>query len=179
MDDNVLCQCRALVLDVSWRPVGVVSWKRALCLHILEKVDVLEFYDVSIRSVAESHPLPAVLRARFLLKHNKNLSVPMSKRNILLRDHGTCAYCGSKSNLTVDHVVPLSKGGPKAWENVVTACERCNSKKGDKTLKQMGWKLKTKPQRPSPLNLTYHAGFPQLQPAEWRDYISHLTSFKM
>ncbi|GMH35787.1 hypothetical protein BSKO_03655 [Bryopsis sp. KO-2023] len=179
LDDNVLGRCRALVLDVSWRPVGVVSWKRALCLHILEKVEVLEFYDVSIRSVAESHPLPAVLRARFLLKHSERLHVPLSKRNIFLRDSGKCVYCGETSRLTVDHVVPISKGGPKSWENVVTACDKCNSRKGDKTLKQLGWKLKKKPRKPSAMNPAFRTGFPQLQPAEWGDYLSHLTSFKM
>ena len=58
---------------------------------------------------------------------------------------GMCRYCGTRSGLTVDHVVPLSKGGKWVWENLVTACTKCNGKKGSKSLKQLGWKLKQKP----------------------------------
>ena len=66
-------------------------------------------------------------------------------RRVTARPMRVCRYCGSKASLTIDHVVPLSKGGKWVWENLVTACCRCNGKKGSKSLKQLGWKLKTKP----------------------------------
>ena len=64
-----------------------------------------------------------------------------------------CRYCGTRSALTIDHVVPLSKGGKWVWENLVTACTKCNGKKGSKSLKQLGWKLKQKPKVCSQLSV--------------------------
>lgn len=181
-DDYVLDRCRALVLDVSCRPVSVVGWKRALCMDILDKVEVLEYYDVCVRSVACSYPLPAVIRASFVLK-NFNLEVPVSKRNILIRDNHKCVYCGSSKDLTLDHVHPVSKGGMKVWENVVTACVTCNGKKGDRTLKQMGWKLKKAPKAPSMQALKYNKvinkGLPLLQDSEWGEYAAKMLDFQV
>lgn len=179
-DDYVLDKCRALVLDVSCRPVSVVGWKRALCLDILEKVEVLEYYDITVRSVSCSYPLPAVIRASFVLQ-NFNLEVPVSKRNILIRDNHMCVYCGSTRELTMDHVIPVSKGGQKVWENVVTACVKCNGKKGDRTLKQMGWKLGKTPKAPPVPSLKYskvmNKGLPLLEDSEWGEYAAKMMEF--
>ena len=99
----------------------------------------------------------------------------MTRKNVYARDQNTCQYCGATKNLTLDHVIPQSKGGGTTWENVVTACSRCNQRKGDKLLSQLGSKMKLRkmPKEPSPYemsaymisNTTNHA------PKEWRDYL--------
>lgn len=73
---------------------------------------------------------------------------PVNRREVLRRDHHTCQYCGSTHNLTLDHVVPLSKGGSHSWDNVVTACERCNQRKGNRTPEEANMPLRSKPRAP-------------------------------
>jgi len=73
---------------------------------------------------------------------------PVNRREVLRRDHHTCQYCGSTHNLTLDHVVPLSRGGSHTWDNVVTACERCNQRKGNRTPEEAGMVLRSKPRAP-------------------------------
>jgi 5-methylcytosine-specific restriction endonuclease McrA len=73
---------------------------------------------------------------------------PVNRREVFRRDGHTCQYCGSTKHLTLDHVIPRSKGGTHTWDNVVTACERCNSTKGDRLLNEIGLALKTKPKAP-------------------------------
>uniref|UniRef100_K3ZWE8 HNH nuclease domain-containing protein n=1 Tax=Setaria italica TaxID=4555 RepID=K3ZWE8_SETIT len=138
---------RGLVLDISYRPVNVVCWKRAICLEFMEKADVLEYYDQTVSSPSGSFYIPAVLRVPQLLQVVKRRRVKqsLSRKNILYRDEFTCQYCSSRDNLTIDHVIPISRGGKWEWENLVTACSRCNSRKGQKTLEQANMKLRKLP----------------------------------
>lgn len=174
---GVLSRYRALVLDSAYRPIDVVHWQRAICMDVLQKVDVLEYYDYTINSVKEQFFLPAVMRARWYGGNTTRLNrVPLSRRNIMIRDECMCQYCGSKSNLTLDHVIPQSKGGPNSWTNLVTACSPCNTKKGDKTLKQLKWKLAKQPKEPSPWELTQvlaavGVGDVKSVPPEWASYL--------
>ncbi|XP_020256053.1 uncharacterized protein LOC109832961 isoform X2 [Asparagus officinalis] len=103
---------RGLVLDISYRPVNVVCWKRAICLEFTEKADVLEYYDQTVPSAQGSFNIPAVLRVPHLLQVVKRRRVKhsLSRKNILYRDSYTCQYCSSKENLTIDHVLPVSQG---------------------------------------------------------------------
>ncbi|KAK9839451.1 hypothetical protein WJX81_002968 [Elliptochloris bilobata] len=172
--------CRALVLDSSYRPIDVVNWQRAICLDLFDKVDVLEYYDTYVRSSSAQFLIPAVLRVRMYVsaKEVRSGRLTLSRRNIMLRDKCTCQYCGVRQNLTVDHVVPLSKGGKWAWENLVTACTRCNGRKGDKSLKQLGWRLETKPVEPSPYQMSLLLNIEMNQrspPKEWSDYLFPLS----
>ncbi|XP_039797997.1 uncharacterized protein LOC120663032 [Panicum virgatum] len=141
---------RGLVLDISYRPVNVVCWKRAICLEFMEKADVLEYYDQTVSSPSGSFYIPAVLRVPQLLQVVKRRRVKqsLSRKNILFRDEFTCQYCSSRDNLTIDHVIPISRGGKWEWENLVTACSRCNSRKGQKTLEQANMKLRKIPRAP-------------------------------
>ncbi|TKW30628.1 hypothetical protein SEVIR_2G050400v4 [Setaria viridis] len=141
---------RGLVLDISYRPVNVVCWKRAICLEFMEKADVLEYYDQTVSSPSGSFYIPAVLRVPQLLQVVKRRRVKqsLSRKNILYRDEFTCQYCSSRDNLTIDHVIPISRGGKWEWENLVTACSRCNSRKGQKTLEQANMKLRKLPRAP-------------------------------
>ena len=175
---QVLSRYRALVLDSAYRPIDVVNWQRAICMDLMEKADVLEYYNATISSVSEQWFLPAVLRARW---YGGNMGrfgrVVLNRRNVILRDKLTCQYCGKTGGaLTLDHVIPQSKGGGNSWTNLVAACPPCNAKKGDKTLKQLKWKLRQEPREPSPweLNLVLAAvgalDVKQL-PQEWSGYL--------
>ncbi|XP_076898237.1 uncharacterized protein LOC143551760 [Bidens hawaiensis] len=147
--DELSC-FRGLVLDISYRPINVVCWKRAICLEFMEKADVLEYYDQTVNSVNGSFYIPAVLRVPHLLqvvKRRKIIST-LSRKNILARDNFSCQYCSSSTNLTIDHVFPISRGGEWDWENLVTACLSCNSKKGQKTPEEANMKLHKAPKAP-------------------------------
>lgn len=173
---------RGLVLDTTYRPINVVCWKRALVLQILEKADVLQYYDQVVRSPNQVWPLPAVLRISNFVHSpkDKKRKLSLSRNNIFLRDKFTCQYCGSKDNLTIDHVKALSRGGGSSWENLVTACSPCNLKKGDKSPIEAGMRLTKKPREPKELDsrelppnyktyrsLKRHAR----TPAEWLDWL--------
>ncbi|XP_050244850.1 uncharacterized protein LOC126693034 isoform X2 [Quercus robur] len=117
--DDLSC-FRGLVLDISYRPVNVVCWKRAICLEFMEKADVLEYYDQTVNSPSGSFYIPAVLRVPHLLQVVKRRRIKnhLSRKNILYRDNYTCQYCSSQENLTIDHVLPAARGGEWKWENL-------------------------------------------------------------
>ena len=137
----------------------------------------MEYYDATISSPRADFLLPAVLRARRC--NNRGLRVALNRRNIFLRDKLSCQYCGTNGKgifLTLDHVTPQCKGGGNTWENLVTACAPCNTKKGAKTLQQLKWKLRKAPREPSPFEMdlvmaSIGAGDLSNVPQEWTDYI--------
>ncbi|XP_030525988.2 uncharacterized protein LOC115737782 isoform X2 [Rhodamnia argentea] len=147
--DDLAC-FRGLVLDVAYRPVDVVSWRRAICLEFMEKADVLEYYDQTVDSPSGSFYIPAVLRVPHLLQVIKRriIRTNLNRKNIFYRDSYSCQYCSSSENLTIDHVLPVARGGEWKWQNLVTACARCNSRKGQKTLEEANMKLITVPKAP-------------------------------
>lgn len=182
-DDDDLSGFRGLVLDLSYRPVNVVCWKRAICLEFMEKADVLEYYDQTVSSPSGSFYIPAVLRVPQLLQVVKRRRVKqcLSRKNILYRDGFTCQYCTSEDDLTIDHVIPTSRGGKWEWENLVTACSRCNSRKGNKTLLQANMKLRKIPKAPKEFDIIAvpltKAAFRTMRrtqglPEEWLQYIA-------
>ncbi|QDZ20313.1 HNHc domain-containing protein [Chloropicon primus] len=173
-----LGQFRALVLDVSYRPLDTVPWTRAVVLDCFDKVDVLEYYDSFVRSARDYHYLPAVIRVKFYVKKLKGAfdkGVPLTRKNVYARDRHKCQYCGSTKNLTLDHVIPTSRGGGTEWDNLVTACNKCNQKKGNKLLKELGsgMKLNNKPKMPNHLEMSSYMVARQggNAPKEWRDYL--------
>jgi 5-methylcytosine-specific restriction endonuclease McrA len=159
-----------LVLDQSYRPVKLIDWQRALCMSFLGKVEIIDSHDVVIRTVSASFGIPAVVR---LLRHVHSRPLParFSRRNVFVRDDYTCQYCGSRRDLTMDHVVPRSRGGRTNWTNVVTACAPCNRRKGNKTVEEAGMALCRPAKRPQwiprkALNLA-----DQRVPEVWRPWI--------
>lgn len=174
LDTSVLERYRGLILDGTFRPLAIVNWHHALTLDLFRSVEVLEYYDCFVQTVREAYPIPAVLRSSFIRKGIATFKLPPSKRNILRRDKNACVYCGSISDLTIDHVVPISKGGTNGWDNVVAACRSCNEVKGNRSLEQMGWRLRRKPNRPRNLDLQMTINWPKSHPEEWSDYIAHL-----
>lgn len=174
---------RGLVLDISYRPINVVCWKRAICLEFMEKADVLEYYDQTVNSATGSFYIPAVLRVPHLLQvvKRRRIKSNLSRKNILYRDSYTCQYCSSRDNLTIDHVIPAARGGEWSWQNLVTACAKCNSKKGQKTLEEANMKLSKVPKVPKDYNILAipltTAAIKMLKmrqgtPEEWRQYLS-------
>jgi len=179
---RALSRYRALVLDSSYRPIDVIHWQRALCLDLLDRADVLEYYsdeEATVCSVQSSFFLPAVLRTRRYKssshKGGSHKKIALNRRNIMMRDNFQCVYCGARKELTLDHVIPQSKGGENSWENLVTCCSPCNCKKGNKTLKELRWKLNSKPREPNPyefhMNHTLGVGDVAHVPAEWEGYV--------
>ena len=141
---------RVLVLNASFEPLSVVSIKRAVVLLVQGKAKVVED-DVSrqlrAERVALAHPL--VIRLVHYVTIPFGLRVPLSRKTLLARDRHTCQYCGNTSDaLTVDHVLPRSRGGRTSWENCVAACARCNHRKGNRTPKEAGMTLRKTPGRP-------------------------------
>lgn len=136
---------KVLVLNASYEPLNITSWKRAVVLIIKDKAEQVEHNG---KMIYDNFPLPSVIRLRQYIRVPYT-EIPLTRRHVLQRDGHTCQYCGYQGDdLTLDHVVPRSKGGPDSWENIVTACVRCNVKKGNRTPKQAKLHLRTNPRRP-------------------------------
>jgi 5-methylcytosine-specific restriction endonuclease McrA len=163
-----------LVLTQSYVPHRIVTWQRAVTMLFDDKIEVLASYDVPLRSPSITIAMPAVVRMLSALRPRRK-GVKFSRVNVLSRDGYVCQYCGRSApsrELTFDHVVPRSKGGRTIWENIVTACIRCNERKGARTPHEASMPLRKAPHRPRELpiaNLPMHVG--RALPEEWRDWL--------
>ena len=140
-----------LVLNATYEPLSVVSVRRAVILLLKEKAEIIEATKARLRAERLSLPVPSVIRLVAYVRLPYRLALPVTRRTVLARDNYVCQYCGqayAKAELTVDHVVPRSRGGEHAWENVVAACLRCNQRKGDRTPEEASMSLLAKPMRP-------------------------------
>ncbi len=140
---------KVLVLNQDYSALAVCSIPKAFLLVYLQKADlVAESPNEQLHSITQSFPMPSVIRLhRYVYMPYKG--VVLSRQNIFRRDHGECQYCGAKEDLTLDHVLPKSRGGRTSWDNLITACKHCNSKKGDLTPEEAKMPLKYKPFKPS------------------------------
>ena len=136
---------KVLVLNASYEPLNITSWRRAVVLLLKGKAEQLEHNG---RLVYSDFPLPSVIRLRQYIRIPYK-EIPLTRRNILERDRCTCQYCNYRGEqLTLDHIIPRSRGGRETWENLVAACVRCNVKKGNRTPKEAGMTLHRLPRRP-------------------------------
>lgn len=152
-----------------------MNWRKAICLWFQDKVEVLEFHTVSVNSPSQTFRLPAVMRLKQYIRPYLSLSVRLSRQNIFLRDNHVCQYCATKfseKKLTIDHVIPLSKGGRHEWTNVVTACSRCNNRKGDKSVEKANLKLLNRPEKPRWLPNRELDMEGNALPETWRPYLA-------
>jgi 5-methylcytosine-specific restriction endonuclease McrA len=120
-------------------------------LLLKEKAEIVEAAAAKLRSESLALPVPLVIRLVYFVKIPRRIALPVTRRGVLSRDHYTCQYCGvspPRKHLTVDHVLPRSRGGKTTWENVVTACEKCNGRKGSRTPTEANMRLRTEPRRP-------------------------------
>jgi 5-methylcytosine-specific restriction endonuclease McrA len=164
---------RTLVLTNGYEPINTTSWRRALKMLTLGKCEVIEVYEHEVRTSHLVIKAPAVIRLVNAISRRKQ-RVKYGKLSIFARDRWICQYCGSKAgteDLTRDHVLPRAQGGKSCWENVVTACRGCNSKKANRTPQQAGLRLRQQPVKPAwvPL-LTIRIGKGGL-PAIWKQYV--------
>lgn len=157
------------MLNASFEPLNITSWRRAIVLIIKGKAEQVEHNG---RVVYAGLPLPTVIR----LKHYVRVpykDIPLTRRNLLQRDNHSCQYCGYiGEGLTLDHVVPRSRGGEDSWENMVTACVRCNVKKGNRTPKESNMPLRNPPRKPH--SSLYFEVSRQIRTGghqEWRKYV--------
>ena len=147
-----------LLLDKRYYPFLIVDYKKAICLSFRESVKVLEYHMYEkLRTINNEYPCPIVMLVDDIVDLN-NLYVNPTRKLIFLRDNYTCQYCGkplSESAVTIDHVIPKSRGGVWSWYNLVTCCKECNQRKPDRTPEEVGFKLRNKPTRPEPFILTF------------------------
>ena len=141
----------ALVLNTTYEPLCVVPIRRATVLVLTEKAVPLSQGGGLFRSERVTLSGPTVVRLTRFVRVPYRGAIALTRRAVFTRDSGRCAYCGASAT-TIDHVIPRSRGGRHAWENVVAACTRCNHRKADRTLVELGWQL---PQQPkAPIGLT-------------------------
>ena len=139
---------QSLVLNATFEPLGVVSSRRATVLVLTEKAVSVEDADDVIHSVSYTVVVPAVVRLTRYVRVPYRVGVPLTRRAVFARDGGRCVYCGAAAT-SLDHVVPRSRGGAHVWENVVSACGRCNHLKGDRDIHTLGWRLRHAPREPT------------------------------
>jgi 5-methylcytosine-specific restriction endonuclease McrA len=157
------------VLNASYEPLNITSWRRAVVLLLKGKAEQLEHNG---QLIYQDLPIPTVIRLRQYVKVPYK-EIPLTRRNLLERDRHTCQYCNYKGEeLTLDHVLPRSRGGDDSWENLVTACVRCNVKKGNRTPKEANMSLNYQPRRPySSLLFEISKYTRENSNQEWRKYV--------
>ena len=162
-------QC--VLLNADYTYLNIVDWKRALCLVVKNKVQVLSYSERIVRG-AEGlvMKVPAVIKLIKFIRAIYRARVHFNKRNVLVRDRFVCMYCGKKSrDLTVDHIIPKSRGGKSDFDNCVACCKPCNNKKGDYRPEEVGLKLVRKPKRPS--NVSFIRNFIGISDHRWKPYL--------
>jgi 5-methylcytosine-specific restriction endonuclease McrA len=160
-----------LVLNATYEPINVCTVRRAVVLLLKEKAEVVEHSEFVLHSASQTIARPVVIRLVTYVRvprdtHRRKIT----RRAVFARDDWTCQYCGSRSNLTVDHVIPRSKGGPSSWENIVASCAPCNRRKGDALLRQVGMQLLKQPRTPGP-SVFIHVASPTI-PTAWLQYLA-------
>jgi 5-methylcytosine-specific restriction endonuclease McrA len=139
---------RALVLNVSDAPLAVVAARRAVVLVLKEKAEVVASNGMVFHSERLELEAPSIVRLRRYVRIPYRSHAPLTRRAVFARDEWTCQYCGAQAE-NLDHVVPRSRGGLHAWENVVAACRRCNARKENRTPQEAGFRLARHPFAPS------------------------------
>lgn len=146
-----------LVLNASYEPINVCAARRAVVLVLKGVARAEEVHSQQLRACRNHYPVPSVIR---LLDYRRipHRTRALSRKNILMRDRNTCQYCGTvcpAQALTLDHVIPRSRGGKSAWENLVACCHACNHRKGDRLPPETGMQLLRDP-RPFNLHTSRH-----------------------
>jgi 5-methylcytosine-specific restriction endonuclease McrA len=162
---------RTLLLNASYEPLRIIAFRRAVVLVLEGKADVVEEGDQQLRAATFAMAAPLVIRLRRMVVIPFRARLPLNRTNLVGRDGHRCAYCSRRTDkLTVDHVVPRSRGGRHVWENVVAACGPCNNRKADRLLSELGWSLAFTPKAPKGRILI---GYEVLEPEPaWQPYLA-------
>ena len=156
---------------LSYYPLSLWSWQDAIKAVFLDRVNIVEHYDRAVRSPTFEIQLPSVVSLKSFVKPTTHPA--FTRFNVFLRDSFCCQYCGSGEDLTFDHVTPRSRGGRTTWENIVTACARCNLTKGGRTPREAHMHPHRHPRRPNMYELQEQGRkFPPNHLHEsWLDYL--------
>ena len=160
-----------LVLNASYEPINVCTVRRAAVLILKNRAEILERSDWALHAESFTLPRPMVIRLKTYVRvprdaHRRKIT----RRAVFARDQWTCQYCGEeRGSLTVDHVIPRSKGGPTDWHNIVTCCAPCNRRKGDRLPRQANMVPRHPPSAPNS-TIFIHVAVPVI-PQSWEQYI--------
>lgn len=173
-------QGRVLLLNgSSWEPLAVIGIPRAINLILAGKAVIVETTGRFLRTVRSQFPVPSVIALRTYINVPRR-NAQWSRKGVLMRDDYTCIYCGArpndivrnkvltKSDFTIDHVLPKSRGGKDTWTNTACACYTCNHRKGDHTPEEAGMRMRWEPKTPRTSYLVIEVG---AGPDAWRRYI--------
>lgn len=163
---------RALVLNATYEPLGVVASRRAVVLVLDDKAELLHDTGEVLRSERLALAVPSVVRLRQFVKVPYTRRAPLNRRGVFARDGHRCQYCGGPAE-SLDHVIPKCRGGPHTWDNVVAACRPCNVRKRDRLLHETSMVLRRSPAPPRDLSwVTVAVG---TVPANWQPYLTPAT----
>ena len=160
-----------LVLNATFEPINVCTLRRATVLVLKDRAEIIERHDLDLHAETFTMPRPVVIRLTTYVRvprdaHRRKIT----RRAVFARDRWTCQYCGGVcGTLTLDHVIPRSRGGPSTWDNIVTCCAPCNRRKGDRLPKAVAMKLMAEPRPPNP-HIFVHVASTTIHPA-WEQYL--------
>ena len=172
MNGSAQINSPVLVLNQNYQPLNICNARRALNLVGKGKAEMVQNGRGNLRSVSRAFPIPSVIRLFHMVKRPL-MRRRLSRRAVFYRDEFTCQYCKKETRtLTLDHIMPRSRGGAHVWENVVSACIPCNHRKAGLTPAEAGFKLLREPKapRPNPYYLVHHRSIQD----EWRPFIPWL-----
>lgn len=165
----VLIDAPVLVLNQNYQPLNVCNARRALVLLVMGKAELMQNGRGDIHSISQTFPVPSIIRLLRIVKRPL-MRRRLSRLAVFHRDSFTCQYCGTRTKaLTLDHIVPRSRGGAHAWENVVSACIPCNHRKAGATPAEANMRplRLPKPPHPDPYALFRYRDIFE----EWRQFI--------
>jgi 5-methylcytosine-specific restriction endonuclease McrA len=163
---------RVLVLNASYEPINVCTIRRAAVLVLKERAEVLERGEGALRSERLTMARPCVIRLMRYVRIPRDVHRrKITRKAVLARDDWTCQYCGREAHtgLTVDHVIPRSRGGQSVWENIVASCAPCNRKKGNRLPREVAMHPRNRPRAPGPTVFIQIAS-PRI-PGAWMPYL--------
>jgi len=158
-----------LVINQDHTPLTVCTVERAFMLLFLNKAELISaIEDRKLRSISKSFPFPSVIKTqRYINVPHKGII--LTRQNVFKRDNHTCQYCQTKYDLTLDHVIPRSKGGKTTWTNLVTACRNCNARKSDYSLEEADMRLMSMPKKPTFFGFIKNSG--NILQQSWLPYL--------
>lgn len=166
---------RVLLLNATFEPLTALPLRRAIVLVVCGKAEVVhgDPSGMLMHSATVTVPVPSVIRLSTYVRVPYRAKVPLTRAGLMHRDRYRCAYCGGKAE-TIDHVVPKSRGGPHSWLNCVASCARCNHRKADRLLSELGWSLQVEPSTPHGPHWRLLAHVNDADP-EWQQYLGDVA----
>ena len=140
-----------LVLNFDYVPINITTWNKGFTLVYKGKAELIKVEEQKITSSESKYDKPLIIRLLRYIKHNKK-TLKVNRNRIYRRDNFQCVYCNSKKDLTIDHIIPKSRGGGNDWYNLVTSCSKCNNKKADRTPDEANMRLLKQPYAPLIVN---------------------------